>query len=158
MKTHHYKVTIYWTGNLGVGTSGYTAYNRNHNLTAEKKTETINLSADPAFRGDDSLYNPEELLVASIASCHMLWYLHLCADAGIIVVDYKDSPEGFMEVGGTSPGKFVKVILHPTIIIKQGGDSQKAVELHHNANQKCFISNSCNFPIEHEPQIIFESN
>lgn len=156
MKTHHYKVTINWTGNLGTGTSGYTAYNRNHNLSADNKTENIKLSSDPAFRGDASLYNPEELLVASIASCHMLWYLHLCADAGITVVAYKDLPEGFMEEGGTSPGKFVKVLLHPCVTIKQGGNSQQAIDLHHQANEKCFIANSCNFPIEHEPEIIFE--
>ncbi|TSA51215.1 MAG: OsmC family peroxiredoxin [Sphingobacteriales bacterium] len=157
MKTHHYKISINWTGNIGTGTSGYTAYNRNHLLSAKNKTENIKLSSDPAFRGDASLFNPEELLVASISSCHMLWYLHLCADAGIIVVDYKDSPEGFMEEGGIAPVKFVKAILHPSVIIKQGGDLQKAIELHHQANAKCFISNSCNFPIEHQPEIIFEA-
>ena len=86
----------------------------------------------------------------------MLWYLHLCADAKIIVVNYEDAPEGFMEEGGTAPGKFVKIVLHPTVTIQLGGDKQKAIDLHHEANAKCFISNSCNFPIEHQSEIIFE--
>lgn len=158
MRTHHYKVNIIWTGNLGTGTSGYTSYNRNHTLSAENKTDAIKLSSDPVFRGDTSLYNPEELLVASIASCHMLWYLHLCADAKITVMNYEDSPEGFMEEGGIAPGKFIKVILHPRITIKKNDDSKKAIALHHEANAKCFISNSCNFPIEHQPEIYFEQN
>lgn len=158
MRTHNYLVNIKWTGNLGTGTSGYTAYSRNHIFSAANKTEMIKLSSDPHFRGDASIYNPEELLVASIASCHMLWYLHLCADAKITVVNYEDAPEGFMEEGGTTPGKFIKVILHPRVTVKQGDDAQKAIALHHEANAKCFISNSCNFPIEHQPEILFEEN
>ncbi len=156
MRTHHYLINLKWTGNQGTGTSAYTAYNRNHTVTAANKITELKLSSDPHFRGDASLYNPEELLVASIASCHMLWYLHLCADAKIIIVNYEDAPEGFMEVGGATPGKFTKVILHPRVTIKTGGNKQKAIDLHHEANAKCFISNSCNFPIEHQPEIIFE--
>lgn len=157
MKTHHYKISINWTGNLGTRTSGYTAYNRNHIFSAENKTDSIKLSSDPTFKGDATLYNPEELLVASISSCHMLWYLHLCADAGIIVVAYEDSPEGYMEEGGITPGKFVKVILHPKVILRKNSDFKNAINLHHQANSKCFIANSCNFIIEHQPQIIFET-
>lgn len=155
MRTHHYKINIHWKGNLGTGTSGYTAYSRAHQLSVDGKQD-LQLSSDPAFRGDNKLYNPEELLVASLAGCHMLWYLHLCGDAKIIVVKYDDAPEGFMEEGGPTPAKFVKVILHPRITIKKGGDIEKAIALHHDANAKCFISNSVNFPIEHQPEIIFE--
>src|SRR6185437_1735743 len=95
-REHHYSTSIKWTGDQGTGTSGYKDYERNHAITAGDK-EVIQASSDPAFRGDGSKYNPEELLVASLSSCHMLWYLHLCADAGVVVVDYTDDAKGTME-------------------------------------------------------------
>jgi len=154
MRIHHYKIKIEWTGNNGTGTSGYTAYSRSHQLSAENKTSPVQLSSDPHFRGDLAKYNPEELLVASLSSCHMLWYLHLCSDAGIIIQKYEDEPEGFMEEGGNLPGRFTKVILRPKVRISSG-DIEKAKSLHHDANEKCFIANSVNFPMEHEAEIIY---
>src|SRR3954469_19424294 len=94
-KEHHYSVKVNWTGNLGTGTSNYRAYNRNHEITAEGKP-MIPGSSDPAFRGDKSRYNPEEMLVASLSTCHMMWYLHFCSDAGIVVTDYHDNATGTM--------------------------------------------------------------
>ncbi|SFI55249.1 OsmC family protein [Olleya namhaensis] len=149
MKTHHYQATIQWTGNLGQGTTHYKDYNRNHTITATHKTQPILASSDPAFLGDQIRYNPEELLLSSIASCHMLWYLHLCATNNIIVVNYTDQPEGTMEENANGSGQFANVTLHPKVIVKNADMIQKANQLHHDANSMCFIARSCNFPITH---------
>jgi len=151
-KQHHYSTTITWTGNQGSGTSQYLAYNRNHTISAEGKVSIL-ASSDPAFRGDKTKYNPEELLVASIASCHMLWYLHLCADAGVVVVDYTDKASGTMAETETGGGRFVEITLHPQVTVTDKSMIDKAAELHHKANKLCFISNSVNFPIHHKPII-----
>ena len=149
MKTHHYQATIQWTGNLGQGTTHYKDYNRNHTITATHKTQPILASSDPAFLGDQTRYNPEELLLSSIASCHMLWYLHLCATNNIIVVNYTDQPEGTMEENANGSGQFANVTLHPKVIVQNADMIQKANQLHHDANSMCFIARSCNFPITH---------
>src|SRR5499427_7128682 len=96
MRTHRYQVTNTWTGNLGPGTSAYAAYSRNHEISASAKSAAIPGSSDPAFRGDAARYNPEELLVGALSACHMLWVLHLCADAGIVITDYTDEASGEM--------------------------------------------------------------
>lgn len=154
---HHYKLQITWTGNNGTGTSDAKAYERSHTLSAEGK-EDLQCSSDPAFRGDSSKYNPEEFLVAAISSCHMLWYLHLCADAGIIVTDYVDQPEGVMvDSFEGKGGRFTSVTLKPTITITDGSKEAQALELHERAHEKCFIANSCNFPIHHQPIFVVRS-
>jgi len=84
-KTHHYELTVRWTGNTGSGTSGYKNYKRDDEITSNAAKQPILGSSDPAFRGDSSRWNPEELLVASLSACHKLWYLHLCAEAGAAV-------------------------------------------------------------------------
>ncbi len=151
-RQHYYKATINWTGNRGEGTSGYRTYDRAHTITVQNKAP-IQASSDPAFMGDATRYNPEELLLASLSSCHMLWYLHLCADNGIIVMDYKDDASGIMEEAATGSGKFTEVTLHPLVKIKDASMLEKAKDLHSEANQKCFIANSCNFPVKHEVQV-----
>jgi organic hydroperoxide reductase OsmC/OhrA len=150
-KQHHYNVDIQWTGNRGVGTSGYTTYDRAHNILVEGK-EIIKASSDPAFRGDASRYNPEELLLASLSSCHMLWYLHLCADNGIIVNSYLDNATGKMEENN-SGGKFIEVVLRPKVMISENSMLEKALLLHEEAHSKCYIANSVNFPVRHEVEI-----
>lgn len=154
-KIHQYSIGVQWTGNLGSGTSAYTAYERSHLIVGNNK-QSILASSDPAFRGDPLCYNPEELLVASLSSCHMLWYLHLCAEAGVIVVDYNDQAEGTMEESSmeedtTIGGKFTSVTLHPTIAITDLSMIDKASELHHKAHQLCYIANSCNFSVHCKP-------
>jgi len=149
MKTHHYKTTLNWTGNLGQGTTNYKAYNRNHTINHDQKSQTILASADPMFLGDPSRYNPEELLLASIASCHMLWYLHLCATNHIIVTNYQDQPEGTMQENTNGSGQFTNVTLNPKVQVQDQNMVDKANQLHHQANQMCFIARSCNFPITH---------
>ena len=146
MRTHQYQLKIIWTGNHGNGTSSYTEYSRNHEISASGKT-TLKGSADPAFRGDPTKYNPEELFLSSISTCHMLWFLHLCSDAGIVVTSYEDNPIGYMTEGGIEAGRFTKVELHPVITITEQERIQEANRLHLAASEKCFIRNSCNFPI-----------
>ncbi|MEV0346294.1 OsmC family protein [Nonomuraea sp. NPDC050680] len=151
---HHYSVTVTWTGNLGEGTSGYRSYSREHEVAAEGKP-AVPGSADPGFRGDPARWNPEELLVASLSQCHMLWYLHLCSVNGIVVTSYVDEPEGTMVVdAGSGGGRFSEVTLRPTVMITTPSLHAKALELHAEANKLCFIANSTNFPIHHKPTIL----
>jgi organic hydroperoxide reductase OsmC/OhrA len=152
-KEHRYEVAVRWTGNLGSGTSGYQAYARDHEVAGEAKYAPICGSSDPAFRGDRSRYNPEELLVAGLSSCHMLWVLHLCADAGIVVTDYSDDPVGSMLENQNGSGQFTSVTLHPRMTITDPNRRDEAKDLHHRAHQLCFIARSMNFPVRHEPLV-----
>lgn len=152
-KTHSYSCTVTWTGNAGTGTSSYKAYERAHVISAPGKPELL-ASSDPAFRGDASRYNPEDLLVASLASCHMLWYLHLCAVAKVVVTDYRDQPAGTMVEDAARGGWFTQVTLHPRVTIAPGSDAAKARALHAEAHAKCYIANSVNFPVACEPEIV----
>jgi organic hydroperoxide reductase OsmC/OhrA len=152
-KTHRYAVTVKWTGNTGTGTSGYRSYERRHEIfSAMADKPPIPGSSDPAFRGEPSRWNPEELLVASLSACHKLWYLHLCADAGVVVLDYIDRAEGTMEESADGSGRFRSVILRPEVTVAPGSDIAKARQLHDLAQAKCFIANSVNFPVEHAPE------
>jgi organic hydroperoxide reductase OsmC/OhrA len=149
MKDHHYKATINWTGNKGEGTKDYLAYERSHVIHIEGKPG-IPGSSDPSFRGDKSRYSPEDLLLASVSACHMLWYLHLCSVAGVIVVDYEDKAEGTMVETSDGGGYFTEVILKPQITLKEAAMQAKADEIHHEANKLCFIANSVKFPVLHQ--------
>ena len=151
-KQHHYETTVRWTGNLGTGTSAYRAYGRDHEISSPGKPP-IPGSSDPAFRGDASRYNPEDMLVASLSTCHMLWYLHLCAVGKVVVLEYEDHASGFMEEYADGGGRFVEVTLRPTIVITPESDIETAKHLHHDAHAKCFVANSVNFPVGCEPVI-----
>jgi organic hydroperoxide reductase OsmC/OhrA len=150
-RKHHYQVQVEWTGNKGSGTTSYKAYDRDYVISAEQKP-SITGSSDPAFRGDGSRWNPEDLLVASASACHKLWYLHLCAEAGISVDTYIDSATGTMIEG--EKGCFTSITLKPEITLRPGDDITLALELHHRAHELCFIANSLNFPVTCEPNII----
>lgn len=147
-KHHHYRLTVTWTGNTGTGTSHSTAYERSHAIIADKKVE-IQGSSDPAFRGDLTKHNPEELLLASLSACHMLWFLHLCSQAGIIVTAYTDHATGTMTEESNGGGKFTEVTLHPHITLTDISKKEAADKLHKQANELCFIANSVNFPVKH---------
>jgi organic hydroperoxide reductase OsmC/OhrA len=151
-KQHHYETTVRWTGNLGTGTTGYKDYGRNHEISAPGKP-VILASSDPAFRGDAARYNPEDLLVASLSTCHMLWYLHLCAVNKVVVLDYEDHAEGTMEESADGGGRFLQVTLRPQITVTAQSDLEAANRLHHDAHEKCFVANSVNFPVGCEPVI-----
>lgn len=150
---HEYRVTVTWKGNRGAGTSGYRSYSRDHVVSAEGKTD-IQGSSDPAFRGDRTRWNPEDLLVASLSACHKLWYLHFCAVTGVIVLEYEDAAEGVMEINEEGIGRFIDVVLRPRVTIKAGTFPEIALELHEDAHERCFIANSINFPVRCEPVII----
>ena len=152
-REHRYRLEIAWTGNRGTGTSGYRAYGREHEIRAEGKPPLPG-SSDPAFRGDPARYSPEDLLVASLSACHMLWYLHLCADAGVAVTDYVDRAEGIMIETADGAAKFERVVLRPVVTLADGADHKRARQLHDLAHQRCFIARSVNFAVEHAPEFM----
>lgn len=158
MKTHRYQISLKWDDNSGKGTTDYRSYSRDHLISAPGKMHMISGSSDPSFLGDPKKFNPEELLVSSISSCHMLWYLHLCASNGIVVVDYVDNAIGTMEESENGSGRFTKVTLHPEVIVENDSMIEKAISLHEKAHQMCFIANSCNFPIDHAPKVTVKNN
>jgi organic hydroperoxide reductase OsmC/OhrA len=150
---HHYNATVKWTGNLGLGTHNYKAYERSHSIAIGGKPD-IEASSDPAFRGDKSKHNPEDLLLSALASCHMLWYLHLCADAGVVVVGYVDNATGVMVETPNGSGRFTDVTLHPCVAVADKSMVEMALSLHARAHGMCFIANSVNFPIHHRPIVL----
>jgi organic hydroperoxide reductase OsmC/OhrA len=156
-KEHKYKTRVNWTGNTGTGTSNYRGYERSHMISIEHKPD-IHCSSDPAFRGDKTKHNPEELLLASLSSCHMLWYLHLCAEAGIVVTEYADHATGTMVETDNGGGRFTEVALHPMVTVTENKMIEKANALHKKANELCFIANSVNFPVSHFPNCIAREN
>lgn len=149
---HNYTVSVTWTGNLGTGTSGYRAYSRDHEVNCDGP-HTIAASSDPAFRGDRTRWNPELELTAALSQCHMLWYLHLCAEAGVVVLSYSDDAVGTMEETADGGGRFTEVVLRPQVKVASASMLEAAHGLHAQAHKKCFIANSVNFPVRHEPGI-----
>ena len=149
--SHTYTVRIEWNGNRGSGTSGYRDYGREHTISAGAKPDIAG-SSDPQFRGNADRWNPEELLVAAAAACHKLWYLHLCADAGVVVQRYADEAVGTM-VESAGGGRFTRIVLHPRVTIRTGDDAALATQLHQRAHAECYIANSVNFAIVCEPMI-----
>jgi len=153
MKEHHYTSQITWTGNEGTGTNHYKTYERSHTISIANKP-ILEGSSDPAFRGDTSKHNPEDFFISALSSCHMLWYLHFCAVNQIIVEAYTDTVEGTMIEEEDGKGRFTEVILSPIVTVKSQNMVEKALELHQKASEYCFIANSVNFPVKHQPQII----
>lgn len=149
-RSHLYPIRMAWTGNTGTGTANYRGYDRTHEYSVPGKP-VIPGSADPAFRGDGTRYNPEELLVMSISSCHMLWYLHLCAEAGVVVTGYTDDAVGTMVEVKETGGHFTEVVLRPAVTLAAGSDAALAASLHEKAHHLCFVANSVNFPVRCEP-------
>ena len=152
-KQHHYQLKVTWTGNKGSGTDHYTKYERSHTIEIENKLPIL-ASSDTPFLGDATKHNPEDFLLASLSTCHMLWYLHLCADAGVVVTSYTDNPTGILIQNDNGGGSFSVVTLNPIVKVKHSNMIEKANELHLKANQKCFIANSVNFEVKHLPVCI----
>ncbi|MEJ8641793.1 OsmC family protein [Streptomyces sp. NPDC020858] len=148
---HSYATRVTWTGNLGTGTSHFRAYSRAHEVAAGE-LPTILGSADPTFRGDASRWNPEQLLLAALSQCHMLSYLHFCAVNGVVVTSYVDEATGTMATAGDS-GHFTEAVVHPRITVGEESMVAAAIELHKEAHRACFIANSVNFPVRHEPTV-----
>jgi organic hydroperoxide reductase OsmC/OhrA len=151
-KTHRYNAQVAWTGAEEEGTKTYKSYERQYNVNIDGKP-TIAGTSDPSFRGDPSKHNPEDMLVASVSACHMLWYLHLCSITRVTVTSYVDDAEGEMEEDKDGSGRFTKITLRPRIKITANSDITRAEEAHAKANKMCFIANSLNCPVLHEPTI-----
>lgn len=143
-----FKATLHWHSKESSNTTLTKRYNRNHTITLEGKPN-IEVSAAKAFKGDPSLYNPEDLLLSSLVSCHMMSYLYCCSQSKIEVIAYSDCAEATLEVNEDESGKIVKVVLNPLVTITNADQVELALSLHKKANQLCFIANSCNFKIEH---------
>lgn len=150
---HRYEIRSTWTGNTGQGTATYVSYGREHEISGQNKTNPILGTTDvPRFK-DASRYNPEELLVAALSACHMMWLLHLCADAGITVVSYTDEARGKMLQEGQT-GRFTEVTLHPTMKITDAARIRDAEALHVRAHELCNIAKSVNFPVRCVPTVV----
>ncbi|MEJ6792453.1 MAG: OsmC family protein [Lacinutrix sp.] len=153
---HTFKATVNWTVNQGESTFNPRTFSRNHKVTIANKSAALQMSAAKAFRGEDSLYNPEDLLLSALTSCHMMSYLYVCAQHKIEVLSYVDNAEGDLEVKSSGSGSFKTVRLKPVVTIKNSNQKELALRLHNKANALCFIANSCNFPISHNATIEIE--
>jgi organic hydroperoxide reductase OsmC/OhrA len=151
-KEHLYTATVTWTGNQGDGTSDYKAFTRDYDIICAGKP-IVKGSADPGYLGDATRYNPEDMLLAALSACHMLWYLHLCTVSKVVVTAYQDAVEGTMLTNQDGSGEFTSVTLKPRITITSDSDAAIADSLHDKANAMCFIARSVNFPVQHESEI-----
>lgn len=150
MATHRYATKTIWTGNRGTGTSEYKAYDRSHIIRIKDKMDIAG-SSDAAFRGDKTKHTPEDLFVSTLSTCHMLWYLHLCAVNGVVVTQYTDDAAGLLKEEADGSGHFEEVTLNPVVTVAESSMIAKADALHHDAHKMCFIANSVNFPVFHKP-------
>lgn len=151
MHLHDYELTVEWTGNRGSGTSGYRDFDRDHIVHAPGKPILLG-SSDPAFRGDPDRWNPEELLLAALSQCHMLWFLGLAAHAGVVVTGYADDATAQMREQDDGAGQFVEAVLRPLVTVESAAMIAAVPGLHDAAHGKCFIARSVNFPVRHEPR------
>lgn len=153
--THLYHSRVVWTGNRGQGTASYRGYDRTWDIAVQGKP-VIACSNDPLLGGDPARMNPEDLLLSALSACHMLWFLHYAADAGIVVSGYEDRPEGVGEVAPSGAGRFVSATLRPRVTVQRGADLALATSLHHRIHEVCFIARSVAFPVIIEPEFIVE--
>ena len=149
-KQHDYTARVAWTGNRGDGTRSYSGYDRTWDIATPGKP-VIHCSNDPLLGGDPDLPNPEDLLLASLSACHMLWYLHLASVSGIVVLSYEDNPIGVGETNPGGAGRFLAATLRPHIVVGAGADLAEAEAIHHRIHDYCFIARSVNFPVRYEP-------
>ncbi|MGV8851000.1 MAG: OsmC family protein [Rhodoglobus sp.] len=151
---HNFEVRLEWSGNLGEGTTSYRGYSRHNEITAVGKP-AIEGSSARVFHGDAERWNPEELLIGALSQCHMLSYLHVAVSRGIVVTAYHDEVSGTMKQTDNGGGHFTSVTLRPVVTIS-AGSVDDALDAHTEANKKCFIAASVNFPVLHQPRIIVE--
>lgn len=147
---HIFKAKLDWIFSTKEEETIIKTYSKSHTIVIDNKA-VLNVSAAKAFKGDPTLYNPEDLLLSSVVSCHMMSYLYVCEQNEIEIVSYSDQAEATLEVLADGSGRFVGIKLNPKVIIRDKDKIVEALNLHNKANQLCFIANSCNFPIEHFP-------
>ena len=149
---HSYDLSVTWTGNTGEGTAGYRTYTRDHVIRTDGRPD-LHGSADPTFRGDSARWNPELLMLAALSECHLLSYLHVCVAEGIVVTAYVDVANGAMTTDPDGSGRFTEVVLRPQVTVADPAMVEGATRAHRRANELCFIANSVNFPVRHEPTV-----
>ena len=147
---HLFKAKLNWNSTPKETVSTSKIYTKTHQVSIYGKA-ILNVSAAKVFKGDPNLFNPEDLLLSSVVSCHMMSYLYVCSQNEIDVVSYQDNAEATLEVLENGSGKFIEAKLFPKVVIKQKEKINEAIALHKKANELCFIANSCNFPILHFP-------
>ncbi len=140
---HQYALDLLWQGDH---TRSYESYTREHRIRIAGKPDLIG-TADPMFRGNAALYNPEDLLLAALSGCHLLTYLALCARARINVTSYRDRAEGTLLLTKDGGGQFTEVILRPEVVVAEEGVLDKARSFHEEVHKYCFIARSVNFPV-----------
>ncbi|MDM7885366.1 OsmC family protein [Curtobacterium sp. RHCKG23] len=150
MTDHSYEVAVRWTGDRGTGTSGYRDYGRDHTISAAGKQDVAG-SADPAFRGDRDRWNPEELVLAALAQCHMMSYLYVAVQRGFTVVDYQDSASTSLDVHRDGTGELTGATLRPVVTILEADRVEDAEAAHAEAGRLCFVARSVAFPVHHTP-------
>jgi organic hydroperoxide reductase OsmC/OhrA len=149
---HDYALSVVWEGNRGTGTSGYREYGRQLVVSAEGPAPILG-SADRPFRGDPDRWNPEQLLLAALAQCHLLSYLHVAVKNGVVVTAYTDDAVGRMVQEGEG-GRFTSVTLRPRVTVAEESMVELAQTLHAEASRLCFIAASVSFPVAHEPETV----
>jgi organic hydroperoxide reductase OsmC/OhrA len=152
-RNHRYRTHLTWTGSAAADAAAFRNHDRSYRLEAPGKP-AIAGSSDKVFRGDAARWNPEDLLIAALSACHHLWYMGLCAEAGIVVVTYEDDADGEMiEETPGGAGQFVRVTLRPRVALAPDGDRDRALALHEVAHRNCFVARSVNFPVELAPTV-----
>jgi len=146
MATHQYSTRLSWDGSTG---DGYRAYGRAHDV--ELAGGTLPVSADPAFRGDESLTNPEQLLLAAASSCQLLSFLAVAALAKIDVLAYEDEATAVMP-DATEGMRITEIVLRPRITVRRG-DEPTVAQLVEKAHHQCFVANSLNTDVRVEPTV-----
>lgn len=148
---HGYGIELEWTGDLGEGTTSARSYSRSHVVRSPGKLHDLQGSSDRVFHGDRERWNPEELLLAALADCHMLSYLYAAARNGVVVHGYTDSASATLREDGRGGGALVEAVLRPRVLVADASMIETAQSLHAEASELCFIASSVAFPVRHEP-------
>ena len=106
----------------------------------------------PAPWSDAGGVDPEEAFVASLSSCHMLFFLDFARRAGVVVGGYEDEAEGVMAKGADGRVRITRVTLRPRVVFDGAPEAGVLDELHHKAHEACFIANSVTSEVVVEPQ------
>lgn len=148
-QTHRYEAQVRWQGSTA---AGYRGYDRTHRVSTPPANHDLTVSADPSFRGDPTVVNPEQLLLAAASSCQLLSFLALAAQAGVDVVDYRDDAEAEMPVT-SGPMRITLVTLRPRILVAPGTDVGRVHDLVGRAHDTCYIANTLTAELHVEPTI-----
>ncbi|PSL08041.1 organic hydroperoxide reductase OsmC/OhrA [Haloactinopolyspora alba] len=144
MSTHAYHVRLHWDGSTAAGTR---AYSRDHVAVAAPATAPVDMSADPAFRGDPDRLNPEQLVVMAASSCQMLSFLGAAARAGVDVLGYDDEATSRLDPTA-EPTRLATIHLNVTVEVATGTDEATVRTLAVQAHHECYVANSLSVPVE----------